>query len=139
MSFGYGSVILVALMLLPHMASAGSTVKNLPGYEGDLPFKLETGYVGVGEEEQVQIFYLFVESQRNPFIDPLLLWLVGGPGCSALSAFFFENGPLVMNENYSGKLPKLELNRHAWTHSLNMIYIDMPVGTGFSYSQTQEG
>ncbi|TKY46572.1 Serine carboxypeptidase 18 [Spatholobus suberectus] len=139
MSLRYGIVVLVALVLLPHMASAGSIVKSLPGYEGDLPFKLETGYIGVGEGGKVQIFYLFVESQRNPFIDPLLLWFVGGPGCSALSAFFFENGPLVMNDNYSGNLPKLELNPYAWTHTLNMMYIDMPVGTGFSYSQTQEG
>ncbi|RDX72021.1 Serine carboxypeptidase-like 18, partial [Mucuna pruriens] len=96
-------------------------------------------YIGVGEGEDVQIFYLFVESQRNPFIDPLLLWLVGGPGCSALSAFFFENGPLVMDDNYSGDLPKLELNPYAWSHTLNMMYIDVPVGTGFSYSETQEG
>ncbi|KAL5149820.1 Serine carboxypeptidase-like 18 [Glycine soja] len=139
MSLRYGSVVLVALVLLPHMASAASIVKNLPGYKGDLPFKLETGYIGVGEEEEVQIFHLFVESQRNPFIDPLLIWFVGGPGCSALSAFFFENGPLVMNENYNGNLPKLELNPYSWTHTLNMIYIDMPVGTGFSYSETQEG
>ncbi|KAK7306799.1 hypothetical protein VNO77_44757 [Canavalia gladiata] len=140
MSLRYGSVVLVALMLLPYMAaSEGSIVKNLPGYEGDLPFNLETGYIGVGDEAEVQIFYLFVESQRNPFIDPLLVWFVGGPGCSALSAFFFENGPLVMDSNYSGNLPKLELNPYAWSHTLNMIYIDMPVGTGFSYSQTQEG
>ncbi|XP_061339608.1 serine carboxypeptidase-like 2 [Gastrolobium bilobum] len=132
-------VVSVAVMLLPLMASAGSIVKNLPGYNGDLPFKLETGYIGVGEGEEVQIFYLFVESQRNPFIDPLLLWFVGGPGCSGLSAFFFENGPLVMDRNYSGNLPNLELNPYAWTDMLNMIYIDMPVGTGFSYSETQEG
>ena len=125
MSLRYGSVVLVALVLLPHMASAASIVKNLPGYKGDLPFKLETGYIGVGEEEEVQIFHLFVESQRNPFIDPLLIWFVGGP--------------LVMNENYNGNLPKLELNPYSWTHTLNMIYIDMPVGTGFSYSETQEG
>ncbi|XP_027931446.1 serine carboxypeptidase-like 18 [Vigna unguiculata] len=138
MSLRYGSVGFVALVLFPFMASAASVVKNLPGYEGDLPFKLETGYIGVGEEG-VNIFHLFVESQRNPFIDPVLLWFVGGPGCSALSAFFFENGPLIMNGDNSGNLPKLELNPYGWSHTLNMLYIDMPVGTGFSYSQTQQG
>jgi len=43
MSLRYGSVGFVALVLFPFMASAASVVKNLPGYEGDLPFKLETG------------------------------------------------------------------------------------------------
>ncbi|XP_020204380.1 serine carboxypeptidase-like 13 [Cajanus cajan] len=131
--------VILVLVLLPYMASGGSIVKNLPGYEGHLPFNLETGYIGVGGEKEVQIFYLFVESQRNPFVDPVLLWLVGGPGCSALSAFFFENGPLVMNGNYTGSLPKLELNPYSWSDTLNMMYIDIPVGTGFSYSETQEG
>ncbi|XP_014522147.1 serine carboxypeptidase-like 18 isoform X1 [Vigna radiata var. radiata] len=138
MSLRYGSVSFVALVLLPLMASAASVVKNLPGYEGNLPFKLETGYIGVGEEG-VNIFHLFVESQRNPFIDPVLLWFVGGPGCSALSAFFFENGPLIMNGDNSGNLPTLELNPYGWSQTLNMLYIDMPVGTGFSYSETQQG
>ncbi|KAK7401107.1 hypothetical protein VNO78_12421 [Psophocarpus tetragonolobus] len=139
LSLRNGSVVLAALMLLPHLASAASIVKNLPGFEGNLPFKFQTGYIGVAEGENVQIFYLFVESQRNPLMDPLLLWLVGGPGCSALSAFFLENGPLTMIDNYTGNIPQLELNPYAWTDTLNMIYIDMPVGTGFSYSKTQEG
>jgi len=43
MNLRYGSVVFVALVVLPLMASAASVVKNLPGYEGDLPFKLETG------------------------------------------------------------------------------------------------
>ncbi|XP_072089907.1 serine carboxypeptidase-like 13 isoform X2 [Arachis hypogaea] len=134
-------VVLVVVLLQPLIdsASASSIVKNLPGYDGHLPFNLETGYVGVGEEEAVQLFYLFVESERNPLFDPLLLWFVGGPGCSALSAFFFENGPLRMDRNLSGNIPKLELNPYSWTHMLNMLYIDIPVGTGFSYSKTQEG
>nr|KYP37961.1 Serine carboxypeptidase-like 4 [Cajanus cajan] len=44
-----------------------------------------------------------------------------------------------MNGNYTGSLPKLELNPYSWSDTLNMMYIDIPVGTGFSYSETQEG
>ncbi|CAL5203024.1 unnamed protein product [Lathyrus oleraceus] len=132
-------IIVTLMMLLPFIVSSGSIVNNLPGFDGQLPFNLQTGYIGVGEGQKVKIFYYFVESQRNPLIDPILLWFVGGPGCSGLSAFFFENGPLVMDGDYNENLPKLKLNPYGWTHMLNMIYIDMPVGTGFSYSETQEG
>ena len=54
----------------------------------------------MGKEEEVQLFYLFAESQRNPSKDPILLWFVGGPGYSALSAFLFEkcNAFPILNE-----------------------------------------
>jgi serine carboxypeptidase-like clade 1 len=72
-------------------------------YLGNYNCVLMCRYIGVGEGAKVQIFYYFVESQRNPF-DPILLWFVGGPGCSALSAFFFENGKsslhLILNYFY---------------------------------------
>ncbi|XP_061375863.1 serine carboxypeptidase-like 17 [Gastrolobium bilobum] len=131
-------VLFTALHLL-HITSSNFLVDNLPGF-GKLPFMLETGYIGVGEREEVQLFYYFVESESSPMNDPLLLWLVGGPGCSGLSAFFYENGPLKFNyDNVNGSFPELQLNPNAWTKVLNMIYIDAPVGTGFSYSKTQQG
>ncbi|XP_059636290.1 serine carboxypeptidase-like 18 isoform X2 [Cornus florida] len=122
------------------IATSRTIITSIPGFNGTLPFTLETGYVGVGELDDVQLFYYFVESQRNPEQDPLLLWLTGGPGCSTLSAFFYESGPVIFNtDGYKGGLPTLSLNDYAWTQRLNIIYLDAPVGSGFSYSTSQQG
>ena len=53
-------------------------------------------YVGVGEMDDVQLFYYFVESQREPSRDPLLVWLTGGPGCSSFKPFFYGNGKFLI-------------------------------------------
>ncbi|XP_024633802.1 serine carboxypeptidase-like 18 isoform X3 [Medicago truncatula] len=117
-------------------------VKYLPGFQGPLPFVLETGYVGVGEtetdENSAELFYYFLESENNPKQDPLLLWLTGGPGCSAFSGLAFEIGPITFkNEEYNGSLPNLILRPHSWTKVSNIIFLDLPVGTGFSYPKTE--
>ncbi|GAV65348.1 Peptidase_S10 domain-containing protein [Cephalotus follicularis] len=124
------------LLLLPRYGESGSIVKYLPGFPGELPFVLESGYISVNESE---LFYLFVESQGKPTEDPLIIYLIGGPGCSGFNGFFFQTGPLVFNStDYSGGLPSLVLNPYAWTKTASIIYIDAPVGTGFSYATTWE-
>ncbi|KAK8321349.1 hypothetical protein V6Z12_A12G093600 [Gossypium hirsutum] len=90
-----------------------SVVDSLLGFTAPLPFKLETGYT---EVDDLEFFYYFIESERNPAEDPLLLWLTGGPGCSSLSGFFLEIGPLRFNMvEYNGSLPTFFLNQYAWT------------------------
>ncbi|GJT77461.1 peptidase S10, serine carboxypeptidase, alpha/beta hydrolase fold protein [Tanacetum coccineum] len=96
-------------------------------------------YVGVGEREEVQLFYYFVESQRNPQKDPLLLYLTGGPGTSGILSLFYQIGPLKFEfTNSTRSEVKLELNPYSWTKTANVIFIDLPVGTGFSYAKTWE-
>ncbi|CAI9115877.1 OLC1v1016888C2 [Oldenlandia corymbosa var. corymbosa] len=119
------------------VANAGSIVKFLPGFEGPLPFELETGYIGVDESEDVQFFYHFVKSESNPETDPLLLWLTGGPGCSSFSGLVYEIGPIKFEPFlYDGSLPKLMINPYSWTKLASIIFVDQPVGTGFSYART---
>ncbi|KAL9264631.1 Serine carboxypeptidase-like 18-like protein [Drosera capensis] len=127
-------VILFIVELLIKTAASGYIVKSLPGFDGDLPFKLETGYVSVNESE---LFYYFVKSQGHPRRDPLILYINGGPGCSALTGFFYQIGPLVFNlTDYDGGLPTLLSISYSWTKTANIIFLDAPVGTGFSYSNS---
>lgn len=112
-------------------------VKFLPGFEGPLPFELETGYIGVGESEDGQLFYAFIKSESNPQLDPLILWLSGGPGCSSFHGLFLEIGPITFERlSYDGTLPKLASNPHTWAKVASIIFLDSPVGTGFSYAKT---
>ncbi|CBI25144.3 unnamed protein product, partial [Vitis vinifera] len=111
-------------------------VRTLPGFSGELPFKLETGYVSVGD---IEFFYYFVESQCNPGADPLILYINGGPGCSGLNGFVYQVGPVAFNTtDYTCGLPTLLLYPHSWTKTANIIFLDAPVGTGFSYATTTQ-
>ncbi|KAF9670700.1 hypothetical protein SADUNF_Sadunf13G0095900 [Salix dunnii] len=128
---------LLLLQVWLQLAAARSIVEFLPGLKGPLPFHLETGYVGVDEAEDAQLFYYFIKSQRNSKDDPLLLWLTGGPGCSALGALVLEIGPVNFEvKEYNGSLPTLVLNPYSWTQVSSIIFLDLPVGTGFSYART---
>ncbi|XP_060213455.1 serine carboxypeptidase-like 13 isoform X2 [Lycium barbarum] len=130
--------LIVVFEICPQFAFAGSPVEYLPGFEGPLPFQLETGYIGVGEDE-VQLFYYFIKSQSNPKVDPLIYWFTGGPGCSPLNAILFELGPVELDiRAYNGSLPTLSLNPYAYTKVANMIFVDLPVGSGYSYATTQK-
>ncbi|XP_035830731.1 serine carboxypeptidase-like 18 isoform X2 [Helianthus annuus] len=112
-----------------------SVIRRLPGYPEDLPFKLETGYIGVGEKEDVQLFYYFIESTRNPKDDSLIFYIPGGPGASALAAVLHGMGPLDFNLDDL----TLTLNPNTWTQMANFLSVDIPAGTGFSYLETKEG
>nr|XP_051183705.1 serine carboxypeptidase-like 7 [Lolium perenne] len=115
-------------------------VQSLPGFDGALPFHLETGYVTVDEENGAELFYYFIESEGDPRRDPVLLWLTGGDRCSALSALMFEIGPLkLIIEPYDGTLPRLQYHPHSWTKAASIVFVDSPVGAGFSFSRNPKG
>ncbi|PKA64414.1 Serine carboxypeptidase-like 19 [Apostasia shenzhenica] len=46
------------------------------------------------------------------------------------------SGPIIFNvEDFDGKLPTSHANPYAWTKIASMIFLDWPIGTGFSYSK----
>ncbi|URD90648.1 serine carboxypeptidase-like [Musa troglodytarum] len=132
--------LLAVVLSAPSPALSVSTVTHLPGFRGPLPFHLETGYVEVDEVNGAELFYYFIPSEGRPSEDPLLLWLNGGPRCSALSGLVFEVGPLkFVSAEYNGSLPNLVYHPYSWTKVANMIFVDSPVGSGFSFSRRYEG
>jgi carboxypeptidase C (cathepsin A) len=59
--------------------------------------KMYSGYLSVGNEKFLH--YIFVESQRNPAKDDVVMWMNGGPGCSSLDGFLYEMGPYHVVED----------------------------------------
>ncbi|VAH63885.1 serine carboxypeptidase-like 2 [Triticum dicoccoides] len=117
-----------------------NAITHVKGFDGPLPFYLETGYVEVDDTHGTELFYYFIQSERSPREDPLILWITGGPGCSALSGLFFEIGPLKFDvAGYTEGFPTLVYFEDSWTKVSNVIFLDAPVGTGFSYAREEQG
>jgi len=89
------------------------------------------GYININASKNANLFYWLFESQNSPSTDPLVLWMTGGPGCSSELALFFENGPYSVDSNEN-----LIKNPFGWNKFANLLYVDQPVGTGFSYANS---
>ncbi|KAI0767256.1 alpha/beta-hydrolase [Fomes fomentarius] len=59
--------------------------------------------------------------------EPWIIWLQGGPGSSSMRGLFTENGPIEVMSNGSWII-----NPFGWHTLADTIWIDQPVGTGFS-------
>ncbi|EOA22895.1 hypothetical protein CARUB_v10003627mg [Capsella rubella] len=101
-------------------ASGGPSVQEFGHY---------AGYYSLPHSKSAKMFYFFFES-RNNSADPVVIWLSGGPGCSSSIAMFYENGPFKISDDFS-----LSWNDFGWDKVSNLIYVDQPVGTGFSYTK----
>ncbi|CAH9072308.1 unnamed protein product [Cuscuta epithymum] len=108
---------------LDYLGKSDSTLANLGHH---------AGYVKLRHTKDANMFYFFFESRGNRKSDPVVIWLTGGPGCSSELALFYENGPFQIQRNLS-----LTWNDYGWDKISNLIYVDQPTGTGFSYSSDQ--
>ncbi|KAG9311823.1 Alpha/Beta hydrolase protein [Chiua virens] len=77
------------------------------------------------------LFFWAFESSSGSFTEhnhePWGIWLNGGPGASSLVGLLFENGPIRIRSDYS-----VVENKYSWTNVADYVWIDQPVGTGFS-------
>lgn len=99
----------------------------------EVPFDVGESYAGTlpisGEKgEKNSLFFWFFPSENGTVSDEITVWLNGGPGCSSLPGFLTENGPFLWQD---GTLAPVQ-NPYSWHKLTNMIWIEQPVGTGFS-------
>lgn len=92
------------------------------------------GFLTVNSEYKSNLYFWYFPAENNPEDAPVVLWLQGGPGSSSLFGLFCENGPLTPDNQGN-----MQLNKYSWSKTFNMIYIDNPVGTGFSFTEDQRG
>ncbi|KAK8710806.1 hypothetical protein V6N13_146115 [Hibiscus sabdariffa] len=110
-------------------SSLADRIVRLPGQPSNLSFQHFSGYVDVDYNKHKSLFYYFVEAETDPASKPLVLWLNGGPGCSSLGVgAFSETGPFRPN----GEV--LVRNYYSWNREANMLYLETPIGVGFSYA-----
>uniref|UniRef100_A0A803KRD9 Carboxypeptidase n=1 Tax=Chenopodium quinoa TaxID=63459 RepID=A0A803KRD9_CHEQI len=107
-------------------------ITTLPGQPSGIDFDQYAGYVAVDPAHEKALFYYFVESPENASSKPLVLWLNGGPGCSSFgNGGLLELGPFRVKSD--GKT--LIRNPYAWNKVANVIFLESPVGVGFSYGK----
>lgn len=114
-----------ALALFAATAYANTNADDTTGIFGDAE-QWKTGTVSIDSYND-DIFYWMFQSRESYETDPLVLWLTGGPGCASEVALFYENGPYQFNEDST-----LKSNPYSWNAVSNLLYVDQPIGTGFS-------
>eukprot|EP01062_Namystynia_karyoxenos_P010911 TRINITY_DN1389_c0_g2_i1.p2 TRINITY_DN1389_c0_g2~~TRINITY_DN1389_c0_g2_i1.p2 ORF type:complete len:550 (+),score=221.87 TRINITY_DN1389_c0_g2_i1:77-1651(+) len=134
------AAVALAAALLPGglAAPAGHAVKSLPGWNGTLPSRQWSGLI---PSTRSQFHYWLYESESDdPSKDPLVLWYNGGPGASSMFGMMVELGPLSINyDSLKSDPPQLFYNEHAWTRVANVMAVEQPPPTGFSYCKDPAG
>ncbi|XP_059113846.1 probable serine carboxypeptidase CPVL isoform X1 [Peromyscus eremicus] len=112
------------------LAQRKSEVSPYPG----MNLKSYAGYITVNRTYNSNLFFWFFPARIQPENAPVVLWLQGGPGGSSMFGLFVEHGPYVITSNLT-----VLARDFTWTTTLSMLYIDNPVGTGFSFTDDLRG
>uniref|UniRef100_A0AAG5D765 Carboxypeptidase n=1 Tax=Anopheles atroparvus TaxID=41427 RepID=A0AAG5D765_ANOAO len=98
-------------------------------------FESYAGFLTVDKRYNSNLyFWYFPPAKENRTTAPLVLWLQGGPGASSLFGLFEENGPFRITRDLTA-----QARNDSWYENHHLLYIDNPVGTGFSFTDSDAG
>jgi vitellogenic carboxypeptidase-like protein len=101
-------------------------VGPLPWAKGQVPLPSFAGLIPVRTNNS--LFFWYFPAQTKEANAPLIIWLQGGPGSSSMIGLFYEMGPLNLDQ--AGNIIR---NENSWNKKYSMLFIDNPVGTGYSF------
>ncbi|KAI9256238.1 serine carboxypeptidase-domain-containing protein, partial [Sporodiniella umbellata] len=104
-------------------------INTLPGIDTkSLNFSQYSGYIDLQRNTSTSLFFWMLEQENKKVAEKLIIWFNGGPGCSSMNGLFLENGPYRVNKNLT-----LRINPAGWQKHATVVYLDQPIGTGFSF------
>jgi cathepsin A (carboxypeptidase C) len=95
--------------------------------------KWTTGDIDLGNGGDTIFYYLFSARNVTNRGKKLLIWFNGGPGCSSSTGLFTENGPYM----FFNKSSKLSRNPYSWNTDYDLMFVDQPVGVGYSQAKNK--
>ncbi|EDW69443.1 retinoid-inducible serine carboxypeptidase [Drosophila virilis] len=114
--------LLISFVVLLGVCGFGA-VSARAGYG---PGEQDWGFVDVRTGAHMFYWLYYTSANVSSYTErPLAIWLQGGPGASSTGYGNFEElGPLHLDGSY---------REWTWVKDMNVIFIDNPVGSGFSY------
>lgn len=114
-------------------------VADLPGLteniaEEDRPL-MHAGQLELYKENNTHYFFWrFSDQHKAPEAENrTIFWLNGGPGCSSMDGALMESGPLRIDKDQ-----KVVYNEGSWHKKGDIVFVDQPAGTGFSYTEAYD-
>lgn len=149
LNLGVNLCLVAMLGLLIHNVNFHiSASSSVAGESNDLPNRVfpeaalptQSGYFTVDPTTQARMFWVFYEALNVDPDDgvstpetPIILWLQGGPGCSSMTGNFYEIGPWHIGPDHL-----LHKNNNTWNQEYALLFVDNPVGAGYSVVERDE-
>ncbi|KAI2623810.1 Alpha/Beta hydrolase protein [Xylaria nigripes] len=113
------------------LSAADYFVHALPGAPAGDTVKMHAGHIEITPEHNGNMFFWHFQNKHIANRQRTIIWLNGGPGCSSEDGAMMEIGPYRLKD-----ADTLQYNNGSWHEFTNLLFVDNPVGTGFSYVDT---
>ncbi|KAH0463052.1 hypothetical protein IEQ34_007634 [Dendrobium chrysotoxum] len=120
------------------LAKDADFIDELPNQPESTDFRQYSGYLVAEPVSNRRFFYYFVEAEDiRPLSKPLIIY-IGAPSvdnlASALLSCFQQVGPYTVGDDGQTLIP----NPFSWNKFANILFIEGPVGVGFSLSDNDQ-